>query len=249
MKNKLETHSLWHPHSLRGSEIGLRHHPISLPLRPTVSKGVKQDDGIVAVILFHYPQGQGGTQLGIYRNLFSVILIGHSVSFKKDYGDIKRVFELLKYDEHKWIICVDLKMFCFLLGQQKEVFSQDCFLCMWDSQARKNHWVKREWPLREQLTPRVANVVHEPLVDREKFVFPPLRIKFGLIKQFIKPLDYDDDSFKFSQLNDGKKRARLSFKSIVTGFLGNEKSENYREIVQELFSAQLHTKPWAATRV
>ena len=34
-----------------------------------------------------------------------------------------------------------------------------------------------------------------------------------------------------------EKRAWLSFKSIVTGFLGNGKSDNYREIVQELLSA------------
>ena len=38
-------------------------------------------------------------------------------------------------------------------------------------------------------------------------------------------------------MNEVEKRAWLSFKSIIAGFLGNEKSDNYREIVQWLLSA------------
>jgi len=33
------------------------------------------------------------------------------------------------------------------------------------------------------------NVIHEPLVDRENILMPPLHIKLGLCKQFVKALD------------------------------------------------------------
>ena len=49
-------------------------------------------------------------------NLLSAIPIGHSVILKENYGDIKRFIELLKYDEHKWIIRVDRKMVLFVFS-------------------------------------------------------------------------------------------------------------------------------------
>ena len=56
--------------------------------------------------------------------------IGHSVHLKEEYGHIKKVLELLKYDDHNWIICVHLKMVNFLLGQQGGYTKYPCFLCL-----------------------------------------------------------------------------------------------------------------------
>ena len=53
-------------------------------------------------------------------NIFGAIPIGHSVHLKERYEHIKTVLDLLKYEEHKWIICVDLNMVNFLLGQDSE---------------------------------------------------------------------------------------------------------------------------------
>ncbi|KFM57282.1 hypothetical protein X975_22777, partial [Stegodyphus mimosarum] len=51
-------------------------------------------------------------------NLFGAVLIGHSVCLWEDrYKDIKRVIYLLQYHIHQWIIYVELKTVCFLLGQ------------------------------------------------------------------------------------------------------------------------------------
>ena len=37
------------------------------------------------------------------------------------------------------------------------------------------------------MTAGEENVIAEPLVDRSKIIFPPLHIKLGLVKQFVKP--------------------------------------------------------------
>ena len=76
-------------------------------------------------------------------NLFGAVPVGHSVCLRKEHGDVKRVIELLQYDKHSWIICVDLKMVCFLLGQQRGCTKYPCFLCMCDSRALEKHWVRR----------------------------------------------------------------------------------------------------------
>ena len=43
-------------------------------------------------------------------NLFGSIPIRHSVIPKEGYTNIKTVFDKLKYHEHGWFICVDLKV-------------------------------------------------------------------------------------------------------------------------------------------
>jgi hypothetical protein len=53
---------------------------------------------------------------------------------------------------------------------------------------RKNHYVKKEWPVRKTLVPGVKNVEKESLVDPKKILLPPLHIKLGLMKQFVKAL-------------------------------------------------------------
>lgn len=130
-------------------------------------------------------------------NAFGAVPIGHSVYLHEEYEDIKRVIDLLQYHMHKWIICVDLKMVCLLLGQQRGYTKYPCFLCMWDSRAREKHWVQSKWPPRSDLKPGDPNILHQPLVDRKNIIFPPLHIKLGLMKQFVKTLSIEGDCFKY----------------------------------------------------
>ena len=63
------------------------------------------------------------------NNQYVSISIGHSVTLKENYKNIKVVLERLKYCVHQWLICVDLKMVNFLLGQQGGHTKYPCFLC------------------------------------------------------------------------------------------------------------------------
>ena len=88
-------------------------------------------------------------------------------------------------------------MVCFLLGQQRGYTKYPCYLCLWDSRAREKHWVESKWPARSTLKPGDPNILHEPLVDRKSILFPPLHIKLGLMKQFVKVLPLQGDCFKY----------------------------------------------------
>ena len=73
-----------------------------------------------------------------------------------------------------------------------------CFLCMWESRDRAQHYTKKDWPLQEELVPcKEGNVINGLLVDRDRTLFPPLHIKIGLIKLFTKALDKDGDCFTY----------------------------------------------------
>ena len=84
----------------------------------------------------------------------------------------------------------------FLLGLQCGYTKFPCFICFWDSRARALHWIRQDWPVRE-LVPGEKNVQAHPLVERSRIIVPPLHIKLGIMKQFIKTLNKDGDCFKY----------------------------------------------------
>ena len=130
-------------------------------------------------------------------NKYGSVPIGHSTKLKETYGAVKLVLDKMKYEQHLWQICVDLKMVNFLLGQQGGFTKFPCFLCLWDSRARDQHWIRKDWPARSELTVGEHNVIAEPLVDRSRIILPPLHIKLGLMKQFVKALDKKGDCFLY----------------------------------------------------
>ena len=67
---------------------------------------------------------------------------------------------------------------------------------MWDSRARDRHWVQKDWPVRETLEAGMPNITHDPIVNRDRIIFPPLHIKLGLMKQFVKALDTEGECFQ-----------------------------------------------------
>ena len=142
-------------------------------------------------------------------NVFGSIPLAHSVTMKEDYNNVKTILKTIGYKQHEWDICCDLKMVNFLLGQQGGYTKYPCFLCYWDSRAKDKHWNTDTWPARENLTVGEANVIEEALVSREKIIFPPLHIKLGLIKQYVKALNKKGKCFKylrslFEGLSDAK---------------------------------------------
>ena len=84
-----------------------------------------------------------------------------------------------------------------LLGLQEGYTKFSCFICLWDSRAREQHWRQKEWPVREQMIPGEKNIQAQPLVERSKIVFSPLHIKLGVMKQFVKALNKKGACFKY----------------------------------------------------
>ncbi|CAH2096329.1 unnamed protein product [Euphydryas editha] len=129
-------------------------------------------------------------------SFYASIPLGHSVYLKETYKNLELVLCKLKYKDHGWQVCGDFKILGMLLGQQSGFTKFPCFLCLWDSRDRANHWTKKCWPARE-LKVVEMNVLHETLVPRHKVLLPPLHIKLGLLKQFVKSLPRDENCFKY----------------------------------------------------
>jgi len=76
-------------------------------------------------------------------NQFSPVPHAHSTALKEKYEAVKNVLEKISYNEHQWLICVDLKMLNFLLGQQSRFTKYPCFLFVWDSRDTAQHYERK----------------------------------------------------------------------------------------------------------
>ena len=196
--------------------------------------------------------------------------LAHSLYTKECYETMAYLLQTIKYEKYGWNICGDLKVISILLGMQKGFTKYCCFLCEWDSRDRKKHYVVREWPIRKSLVPGQKSVSNKPLVKTEKILLPPLHIKLGLMKNFVKAMNKDSEGFMYlrgkfpktsdakikegifigpeirkvmlddnfdEKLNDIEKSAWIAFKNVCHNFLGNAKSENYKDIVENMIQA------------
>lgn len=132
----------------------------------------------------------------------------------KTYENMKLVLTSLNYDQHNWLICGDLKVIAIILGLQGGYAKFPCFLCLWDSRADSEHYVKKVWPPREEFTPGSYSVKSEPLAEARRVLLPPLHIKLGLMKAFVKTMDHTGSGFlylsnKFPNISEAKLNAGI----------------------------------------
>ena len=74
----------------------------------------------------------------------------------------------------------------FLWGQEGHT-KYPYFLGYWDIRAKKEHWLRKEWPP-INTKPRENTIINRLLIDWKSITLPPLHIKLRLILQFPKHL-------------------------------------------------------------
>ena len=121
-------------------------------------------------------------------NIMPSIPVAHSVHLKETYDNMEILLKAIKYESHQWNICADLKVIGMLMGMQSGFTKFCCFLCLWDSRATSEHYTKSDWGMRSTYVPGASSVQSVPLVDSQKIFLPPLHIKLGLMKNFVKAM-------------------------------------------------------------
>jgi hypothetical protein len=154
---------------------------------------------------------------------------------KETYDTVKKSLDLIKYSELQLPICGDLKIVGFLMGLQKGYVKHMCFLCLWNTREKSNQYTHGEWPLRKHRVIGQHNVTHPPLIPPRKILLPPLHIKLGLFKQFIKSLESENAKEFLAELFPKMTDAKLK-EGVFVGPQLRRIMENYEE-----FSALLNT--------
>jgi len=110
---------------------------------------------------------------------------------------MKILMEAINYDKFKWQICGDLKVTALLLELHQGFTKYCCFICEWNSRARSLHSSRKDWPPRKSLEPGIMNVENQPLVEPSKILLPFMRLKLGLIKNFVKAMTQEEATFTY----------------------------------------------------
>ena len=85
-----------------------------------------------------------------------------------------------------------------------------CFLCLWDSRAVSQHYKQKDWGSTSTFALGKHSLKENPLVDINKVHLPPLHIKLGLMKNFVKALHRNGTAFQhLSTMFPGLSAAKL----------------------------------------
>lgn len=115
------------------------------------------------------------------------IPIGYSTDMSETYDSMKIILDKVCYTDHMWRISCDLKVVAMLRGLQGGYTKNMCFLCLWDTRFKGNQYETHDWLPRDP-TEKGHNCVNDPLVPMENVLMPPLHIKLGIVKNFIKAI-------------------------------------------------------------
>ena len=106
------------------------------------------------------------------------------------------------------------------------------------------HYVKRIWPVRKSYLTGVTNIENVPLVDPQNILLPPLYIKLGLMKNFVKAIgkcNLNGFTFlcvKFPSINQAKLQERI--------FVGPQIKEVLKNLQFEKSLSKLEQRAWQA---
>lgn len=120
--------------------------------------------------------------------------IAYSTDTKETYEKMQLILEKVKYVEHNWRLCCDLKVVAMLCGMQQGYTKYMCFLCKWDSRSKTNQYQNHSWENREKHEMLKYNVMRENLVPFSKILMPYLHVKLGVVKSFIKTIVNNKDN-------------------------------------------------------
>lgn len=178
-------------------------------------------------------------------NQLPSIPIGYSVHMKESYDSLKLLLESIHYNTYQWKICADFKVIAILTGLQLGYTKHCCFICEWNSRDRASHFIKKEWPLRQAMETGKMNIKHEPLVESENILIPPLHIKLGLIKNFAKKLDRNGPAFKYL-VSKFPKMSEAKLKEGV--FVGPQIRQLHQDEIFEYLLNDVEKEAWISFR-
>lgn len=101
---------------------------------------------------------------------------------------METILQKVEYEKHQWRICCDLKVVAMLCGLQGGYTKYMCFMCNWDSRFKQSQYDFRGWEARGEPQIGEKNVIRKALVPKENILLPPLHVKLGIVKSFIKTI-------------------------------------------------------------
>ena len=100
---------------------------------------------------------------------------------------MEKILQLVKYYNYNWKICCDSAVVSLLIGMKRRYSKYQCYLCIRERRKTQFHYTKYEWERRTSYVNDEYSVINTPLVEEaSSVIIPPLHVKLGFIKKFLK---------------------------------------------------------------
>jgi hypothetical protein len=177
------------------------------------------------------------------ENKYPAVPMAYGRLVKETYETVNTILTLIQYSQYLWNVGGDLKIVGILTGMQQGYTKFCCFLCLWDSRDRQNHYTTNQWPARQTRVPGTYSIKYNSLVDPNDVLLPPLHIKLGLFKQFVKALNTEGEPMKTLR----RIFPRLSTAKIKEGvFVGPQLRKIMESEVFRMTLNQIELRAWNA---
>lgn len=142
-------------------------------------------------------------------NIHPSVPIIYGKHAKENYNTMQLIFQLIKYDTHRWRVCSDLKIVAILKGIKQGFSKHQCFLCDWEGRKTELHYSNHKWTPRDDHEIGKLSIERDSLVHSTKIILPPLHIKLGLMRNFVRALNKETRQYAyiktiFPRLSDAK---------------------------------------------
>lgn len=131
------------------------------------------------------------------ENSLPSVPIAYGIKMKETYETMKLILDSVLYGQHQWRLCADLKVVALVSGLQLGWTNHACFLCDWHTRYAGNQYEKNDWPARGEQQIGEMNIQREALIPNERILIPPLHVKLGIMKNFVKSLPRESAGFQF----------------------------------------------------
>lgn len=131
-------------------------------------------------------------------NVHPSVPVAYAVKVKETYESMKKIRDLIQYDEYEWPVCADLKVVAIIMGLKPGFSKHQCFLCTWEGRAKEKHYDDNHiWPSRMQFTigKERESQIRKELVPANKIILPPLHIKLGVVRNFTRALPRNGEAY------------------------------------------------------
>lgn len=122
-------------------------------------------------------------------NVKTSVPVAFAIGLKEEFDTMEEILELTQYNRCQFKMIADFKVIAILMGLQGGNVKYPCILCLWDSRPHSQHFSRSVWPVRVDHTPDTHNVKSDPLVSLTQIIVPPLHIKLGLMRNFVRALE------------------------------------------------------------
>ena len=140
----------------------------------------------------------------------NIMALAYCKGKKECYNLMRMVLSKINYNEYLWEICADFKVISILLGMQLGFVQYGCFVCQWRSWS-KEQYKTVNWPLRDEIKAGHQNIINEPLITKDKTLLPPLHVKLGIYKNFLKAILLHFTGFLIFFLNYSQRKLKQQY--------------------------------------